>query len=251
MREGFSSDTKVVSEALFGEVIEVLDQRQNWHYVKTPDAYTGWIEGGVFRPCSKRYTPDVETTRLSAHLYAGADIKLGPLMTLPYGSKLQSLPGFKDPRWVKVALPDGRRAYIQQGDLGELGAFQSSELIGFSKQFLGLPYTWGGRCSFGFDCSGFVQMLYARLNIRLPRDAKDQVFLGKAVEEPNLADLIFWGHSEEEIRHVGMFLEGNTFIHTSSRENKPYLRLSQLDDMEWSGFGEYSYRIVRRVFDAI
>jgi len=62
------------------------------------------------------------------------------------------------------------------------------------------------------------------------------------------SDLIFWGKSAGDIRHVGMFLGGDEFIHTSSRENKPYLRMSKLTDAEWGGEAGafYPFRAARR-----
>lgn len=240
MREGPSLDTRVVSQALFGEAVDVLKSHEKWLFIKTPDNYTGWIREGVVardRPCK----PDLEVSRLAAHIYAKADTEFGPLMTLPFGAKLECIS--TDARWHQIILPDGRTAFIQRGDVEPDGF----ELIAFSKKFLGLPYTWGGRSSFGFDCSGYVQMLYSRLGIQLPRDARQQVHLGRPAEVLELGDLIFWGHSHIDICHVGMFLEEETFIHTSVRENKPYLRLSKITDPEWNGSGFYSYTTARRI----
>jgi Cell wall-associated hydrolases (invasion-associated proteins) len=68
-----------------------------------------------------------------------------------------------------------------------------------SKRFLELPYTWGGRSSFGYDCSGFVQMLYRQMGIFIPRDAIDQMHWEKftpiPIEEAQLGDLYFLGPS--------------------------------------------------------
>lgn len=241
MREGPSSETKVVSQALFAEKVRVLKSEADWTLIETPDQYTGWAQGGIVSRKSP-YLPDLETSRLAAHLYAKPDTEFGPLLTLPFGSKLQKIHSF-DARWDQVLLPDERIAFIQKGDVEP----ENFDLITFSKKFLGLAYTWGGRSSFGYDCSGFVQMLFSRFGVQLPRDAKQQVALGKSVSDLKLGDLIFWGLSEKEIRHVGMFLEKEVFIHTSSRENKPYLRLSQLTDPEWNGSGFYSYRCAKRI----
>lgn len=240
MREGPSQETRRVSQALFGEEVEVLKSHEKWFFIKTPDNYTGWVKEGIVakdRPCS----PDLEVSRLQAHVYARADTEFGPLLTLAFGSKLECLE--TDSRWHQILLPDARKAYIQRGDV-ETEVF---ELSSFSKKFLGLPYTWGGRCSFGFDCSGYIQMLYSRLGFQLPRDARQQVHCGASVASLTLGDLIFWGYSHTDIRHVGMFLEGDTFIHTSVRENKPYLRLSKISDPEWNGSGLYSYSTARRI----
>jgi cell wall-associated NlpC family hydrolase len=85
-------------------------------------------------------------------------------------------------------------------------------------------------------------MVYGRMGIRLPRDAREQILTGQEIETPALGDLIFWGKSKQDIRHVGICLGGAQFIHTSARENKPYLRMSFLTDVEWNGDSFYPYR---------
>jgi hypothetical protein len=235
MREGPSLETKVVSQALFAEEVRVLEKKADWSFIQTPDQYMGWVQGGIFHRKTP-YISDLETSRLAAHLYAKPDTEYGPLLTLPFGSKLHKVHAL-DARWHQVLLPDERIAYIQKGDVeGE-----PFDLIPFTQKFLGLPYTWGGRSSFGYDCSGFIQMIFGRLGISLPRDARQQIALGVPTNDLKPCDLIFWGISEKDIRHVGMFLEKDIFIHTSSRENKPYLRLSKFTDPEWNGSGVYSY----------
>ncbi len=244
MRDGPKPETKIVSEALFGETIHVLEKYKGATLIQTPDQYTGWVMQECFVPLEVPYAGDVEVKRLAAHIYDRADTEYGSILTLPYGSPLKKL-DFENPRWLKILLPCGRTCYIQKGDVEP----EPFDLVSFSKKFLALPYTWGGRSSFGFDCSGFVQMLYGKLGVQLPRNAHSQVALGNSVEELQLGDLIFWGHSENEIGHVGMFLEGDIFIHTSVRENRPYLRMSRLNDAEWCGKGFYSYRCFRRILD--
>ena len=234
MREAPACFSKIVSQALFGEEIRLQELQGRRALIVTSDGYSGWVEAGSFieRPLS--YSTDLEISRLKAHLYATPDTEFGPIFSLPYGARLRAIDS-SDPRWSEVLLPDGRRAYVQKGDVEP----EPFDLLNFSKKFLGLPYTWGGRSSFGFDCSGYVQMLYTRLGIALPRDAKQQMGdpKGRFVSEASLTlgDLLFWGKSKTEIKHVGMFLQGQEFIHTSARENKPYLRISKLTDFEWSG----------------
>lgn len=247
MRERPAFQSKVVSQALFGEEVQVQEKEDDWLLISTPDRYLGWVPLSSIIKRSEPYSKDLEVTRLSAHIYAVPDTEYGPLMTVPHGSKV-SLLDDRDPRWMQIQLLDENRAFIQKGDVqGEV-----FELCSFSKKFLGLPYTWGGRSSFGFDCSGYVQMLYSRLGVQLPRDAWQQILdpRCKPVEcsQLKLGDLIFWGKSREEIKHVGMSLGAHSFIHTSVRENMPYLRISHLTDVEWSGSKEafYPFRAARR-----
>lgn len=249
MREAPSEKAKVASQAHFGEEIQVRKSMDGWTQIMTPDGYLGWAPKESFIARREPYCPDLELTRLRAHIYAEKDTEFGPIFTLPHGSKLPLIDS-SDPRWAKVLLPDLREAYVQKGDIEP----EPFDLVAFSKKFLGIPYTWGGRTSFGYDCSGYVQMLYAKLGIRLPRDARQQIVDPRAQPVPLnqliLGDLLFWGKSEREIGHVGMFLGGEEFIHTSPRENRPYLRISKLTDFEWSGQtgAYYSFRSARRFF---
>jgi len=253
MREFPTRESKVVSQALWGEKVNIQNRSGDWLSIATPDGYSGWVPPSSIIQREEIYSGHIEVTRLSAHIYPIPDIEFGPLKTLPFGSKLHILES-SDLRWVKILLPEEKEAYIQKGDIvSEPPIRNKRDLIPFSKKFLDLPYTWGGRSSFGYDCSGFVQMLYHRLGVPLPRDARQQICDGRlkslALEEITPGDLIFFGKSEEKIAHVGMCLEGAFFIHASSRENKPYLRISSLSDLEWSGHKEatYPFRAARRI----
>jgi hypothetical protein len=246
MRQDPTPKARVVSQALFAERVREIARAGDWIKIATPDGYEGWVVLSALIDRQESYEGALEVTRLSAHVYAEPDTEYGPILTLPYGAKLQLIDS-SSKRWHQIVLVDGRKAYIQKGDALQ----EPFELVAFCKQFIGLPYTWGGRSSFGFDCSGFVQMVYARLGIQLPRDAREQILVAKKESViPALGDLIFWGKGEEDIRHVAMSLGGIEFIHTSSRENKPYLRISQLTDFEWSGALEahYPFRTIRTLF---
>src|SRR5204862_7914116 len=125
-----------------------------------------------------------------------------PLLTVPFETKFEVIAEPADIQWVQVRLPDDRSGWVQLGDL----SFDSKPLsipgmIALSKRFLGLPYTWGGPSSYGYDCSGFTQMLCRRRGISLPRDAQPQAeWTGvSAVERKDLrpGDLLYFGSSEK------------------------------------------------------
>lgn len=245
MREFSSKQSKIVSEALFSEKVTILKEERDWRLIQTPDSYSGWVQKKHL--IETNHETHLETTSLCSHLYQTPCIKTGPLLSLPFGSKLHKIQQIC-PRWIQVLLPNGKKAFIQSGDT----AFPETDWIALSQRFLGLPYTWGGRSSFGFDCSGFVQMLYWRKKIMLPRDAwmqrEDPRGSDIPLEAIEPSDLLFFGASSENISHVGFVLKDKTFIHTSIKENKPYLRISSLDDTEWSGQppSPYLYRCARR-----
>ena len=258
MRKEPHQKSEMVSQALFSERVEILEESDDWVYIATTvDGYKGWTnqEGITSRKETFLSSADqvyVTVKRLAAHLYDAEDTIYGPAMTLPFESRLAILDSPETVkhgtgRWLRVELPDGRQGWIQRGDvrIGVTG-LNLEEVCRFSHQFIGLPYTWGGRSSFGYDCSGFVQMLYRQMGISLPRDSKQQ-FLWKGfkpvdVTNVDAGDLVFYGFDQERICHVGFCLGDGKFIHTSAvSENAPYLRVSSLHDPEWNGSGYYPY----------
>lgn len=253
MRELPTKESKVVSQSFFSEKISLEKEQDGWFYITTPDGYTGWIEANGISQRNKPYAETRKVTRLKAHIYKEKDTEYGPLKTVPYGSKLEVLDD-SDSRWLRIALPSGEECYIQKGDVApEQKLKDKADLIDFSKKFLDLPYTWGGRTSFGYDCSGFVQMLYSQIGIHLQRDSKQQILDFRLCEvsfhELAPGDLVFFGKSIKDIRHVGMFIGEGYFIHATARENKPWIRISHVSDLEWSGNSDvyYPYRTGRQL----
>jgi cell wall-associated NlpC family hydrolase len=245
MREEPSSSSKVVSQAIFAECIQYQDFRDDWVKIVTPDGYSGWALTKGFTTIQHSYETTIKTSRLKAHLYAIEDTEYGPILSLPYGSPLKVLDD-SNARWYKVELPNGNQCFIQKGDAANEPHLKAKqELVAFSEKFLGLPYTWGGRSSFGYDCSGFLQMLYRQIGIQLQRDARQQIlddrFKEVALEELEPGDLIFFGKPDGKIGHVGMSIGDHRFIHASPRENMPWIRISSLQDFEWSGHPEAYY----------
>jgi gamma-D-glutamyl-L-lysine dipeptidyl-peptidase len=140
--------------------------------------------------------------------------------------------------WLQVRLPGKTVAWIQASDVVSdprpLSIIDSIEL---AKRFLGLPYLWGGTSSFGFDCSGFTQMLLRVRGFNMPRDADQQAaWTGLiAVERTDLqaGDLLFFGSSARNITHTGMYIGDGQFIHATTNGH-PVIQISRLDDQPWT-----------------
>jgi cell wall-associated NlpC family hydrolase len=110
-------------------------------------------------------------------------------------------------------------------------------MIQLARRFLGITYTWGGVSSYGYDCSGFTQMLVRQRGIVMPRDADVQArWSGVApVERKDLqpGDLLFFGGSQASITHTGMYIGNGEFIHDTTNTH-PEVQISKLDDMPWT-----------------
>ena len=85
-------------------------------------------------------------------------------------------------------------------------------VVGIAMQYLGTPYVYGGSSPSGFDCSGFVMYVYAKVGVSLPHNAAAQYGYGTPVDRSQLqpGDLVFFNG----LGHNGMYIGGGQFIHS-------------------------------------
>jgi cell wall-associated NlpC family hydrolase len=97
------------------------------------------------------------------------------------------------------------------------------KLLDYAKYFKGGKYVWGGTSPKGFDCSGYVQYLYKKHHINLPRTAWAQSKQGISVDKNHLekGDLLFFLTDKKRgipVTHVGIYIGNGEFIHAASRK---------------------------------
>ena len=110
---------------------------------------------------------------------------------------------------------------------------QADKLVRTAKDYIGVPYIFGGVTPSGFDCSGFLQYVFKENGIGIPRLADEQYNLGKSVNitELEAGDLVFFTTYEEGVSHCGIYLGERQFLHTSSSRG---VRIDYLDNEYWS-----------------
>jgi hypothetical protein len=241
-----TEDAEVVSQAIYGTGIGVVETRPGWLRVRTPDDYTGWMPAADLRRLGAAEQPYAASGRVSwveslfAHIYREPNVtKRRPLITVPFETRLEVIAEPQDDwRWLAVRLPDDRSGWLQRGDV----SFKSQPLsiraaIELSRRFLGVPYTWGGTSSFGYDCSGFTQMLCRRRGTLIPRDADVQAAWQGVVpvkcEDLKPGDLLFFGSAADRITHTGMYIGEGQFINATTWI-RPVIRICDLSDPHWT-----------------
>lgn len=238
-------DADVVSQAILGNNVTVLETKGDWVKVQTADAYTGWMQAADLRQHKgKPYATDgnvVRVVQLSSNVYKTPDVtEHAPLLNAPWETRLEVVNGKVDERgrWLQVRLPDERMGYIQNGDVSsDFTPLTIDQAIATAKRFMGVTYTWGGTSALGYDCSGFMQMLVRQRGIIMPRDADIQAAWSgmMSVERKDLkpGDLLYFGESDKKITHTGMYIGNGEFIHDTTNTH-PMVQISKLDDMPWT-----------------
>lgn len=239
-----NADSDVVSQALYGSGVLSLEKKREWVHIRTADDYTGWVASAGITPLRGSYAPDgkaVRVVELSANLYREPSVtKHAPVLNLPWEARLELISSSvdKDGRWLQVKLVNGETAYIEQGNVSaDFTPLTIDQAIQLARRFLGVTYTWGGVSSYGFDCSGFTQMLVRQRGLIMPRDAGVQASWSGVVpvERKDLqpGDLLFFGASLTKITHTGMYIGNGEFIHDTTNTH-PVVQISKLDDMPWT-----------------
>lgn len=117
-----------------------------------------------------------------------------------------------------IVLPE-QLAAAQRERRGE--AFVRRQIVRTARNFLGLPYRWGGASPRdGFDCSGLTMTAYRLNGYKLPRTSRGQFRAGNPIAADALqpADLVFFATtSGRRVSHVGLYIGQGRFIHAPGR----------------------------------
>ena len=112
--------------------------------------------------------------------------------------------------------------------------FDREAVVRTALGFRGVPYRDGGSDPSGFDCSGFVQYVFAQHGLGLPREVREQFRLGEDVDlrriEPG--DLVFFATVTPSASHVGVAIGGDEFVHAPSSRGR--VRVERLSGGYWA-----------------
>jgi peptidoglycan DL-endopeptidase CwlO len=94
-------------------------------------------------------------------------------------------------------------------------------ILATAERYLGTRYRYGGASPReGFDCSGFVQYVFAKHGIELPRTSRQQAHAGDALPLSTATlkpgDLLLFASGGSQVNHVALYVGNNRILHASA-----------------------------------
>jgi cell wall-associated NlpC family hydrolase len=182
--------------------------------------------GDTLSLIAQKYNTSISKLKNLNHLYSNV-IRQGAILTVPesykvaankinhYNSNDKTATFEVLHKKVYNNSNNSPNSYKNNGSLGK-------KIVKVAFRYRGVPYVWGGTTRSGMDCSGFVQHVFKKLDISIPRTAQEQSRLGKYVPKNKLKPgmLLFFRTYAPYISHVGIYIGHGKFIQANSGAGK-------------------------------
>ncbi len=241
IREEPREDAELVGKMTKHAACEILDVSGNWAHIKSGkvDGYcnTEFLYTGdkAFQIAEEESTlvATIKTTTLFVREQPSTDSAV--VTMVPIDEEYTVTEGDKDSEWLKIEIDEDEgwisSEYVSLAEqlpkaqsmkelkYGEGVSDVRVSLVNYAKQFIGNRYVWGGTSlTKGADCSGYVQSIFRKYNVYLPRTSAAQSTVGKKISPADAqpGDLFFYARGGR-IGHVGIYIGGGQIVNAHSR----------------------------------
>ena len=210
VRSEGKDQAEIVTQLLFGELVTVHEVNNPWAKITiNADKYTGFID--------HKHLAELNEKDALAHLKNSSHLTTRE-------TEISSLKGKQ--RICRGSFYPINQEEFQIGSHNfkqeSLMPSEEHSIISLAHDYINTPYLWGGKSPFGIDCSGITQIIYSIKGIQLPRDASQQVQLGKVINYNDVksGDLAFFANKKGNITHVGILDGKGNIIHAAGHVRK-------------------------------
>ncbi len=239
VRDKAGEDGELVGKMTKNAACEILSIEGDWAYIKS-----GKVEGYVHT--DYLLTGEAAKAKAQEVVYTVAKVNTQtlkvreqpstecPVITLVAQDERLEVVEQQPQGWAKIMLDD-EEAYVSTDycvveeeletavTMKELlygnGVSNTRiDLCQYAKQFVGNPYVWGGTSlTKGADCSGFVQSVFKKFGVSLPRTSREQAGVGTKISlaDAKPGDLIFYAKGGT-INHVALYIGDGQVVHASN-----------------------------------
>ena len=218
VRAEASEKSEMVTQLLFGEYSEVIEQSESFVKIKNQtDNYVGWVDQKMLTNISESDYLALTEQAIFKTCVPIADVFCMTEKSI-YRLSAGSLLPFYNHENSSFVISD-KTFQIHPSFVTYLPESSKDNIIASAMLFLNTPYLWGGKNIFGIDCSGLTQTVFAMCGFSLTRDASTQAREGSKIdslEQAQPTDLLFF-EKNGKITHVGIYLGDNKIIHASGK----------------------------------
>lgn len=246
-----STSAEIITTAYYGDNVVVIRKVDDWYLVNY-NLHIGYMHGD-YLTVKERENIDLGTGSVDASL---VNLRKGPSTSTSMLDQLKSgeeveIFGFNC-GWYKVryenqvgyirsdlvallekpanntgiaasssnngsSASSGSSSNSNGSSTGSSSSDRGQEIATYAQHFVGYPYVYGGSSPSGFDCSGFMQYVFAQFGYSINRTATAQLANGTYVEYNNMrpGDIIYFGYGSTA-SHVGMYIGNGQFVHAQN-----------------------------------
>ncbi len=198
LRAEASSSAKSLGKATAGTLLEVTDYLDN-----------GWVQVN-----SSKGTAYINSSNVSFALYVEGEVdEEGYIKEVRARLKAEAE---EAARKKQQQLLQQQMQQQQQNSSKENTTELGLSIVKLAKQYLGVPYKYGGADPRGFDCSGLIYYLYKQHGMSIPRGATSQYKAANKISMNELqpGDLVFYSSdTSNSIQHVVLYIGNGQILH--------------------------------------